>query len=256
MEVFTTLHEQYPLGETLIVVALFLAGIWIVEHVLYKVVKRIGRNENNPLPSSSIFANIVRVCVWAIGLAWMFRTCFNYDVTGFVAALGIGGIAISLGFQDTLLNLIGGLQVSIGRLVEPGEYIEVLGQKGRVTDITWRHTTIVDSDGDEHIIPNSLMNKNSLVSIGESEDRRVPFLIPVETDLDAFTQEVVATLQNALEGKLGPLGIRVRFNGEQFGGLAGNIVVDVQRDAMTPEVSRDIITRALDPILKKTGVAC
>lgn len=95
MEVFTTLHEQYPLGETLIVVALFLAGIWIVEHVLYKVVKRIGRNENNPLPSSSIFANIVRVCVWAIGLAWMFRTCFNYDVTGFVAALGIGGIAIS-----------------------------------------------------------------------------------------------------------------------------------------------------------------
>lgn len=84
--------------------------------------------------------------------------------------------------------------------MEPGEYIEVLGQKGRVTDITWRHTTIVDSDGDEHIIPNSLMNKNSLVSIGESEDRRVPFLIPVETDLDAFTQEVVATLQNALEG--------------------------------------------------------
>lgn len=105
MEVFTTLHEQYPLGETLIVVALFLAGIWIVEHVLYKVVKRIGRNENNPLPSSSIFANIVRVCVWAIGLAWMFRTCFNYDVTGFVAALGIGGIAISLGFRTRCSTL-------------------------------------------------------------------------------------------------------------------------------------------------------
>ena len=40
-------------------------------------------------------------------------------------ALGIGGIAISLGFQDTLSNLIGGLQVSLLRIIKPGDNIEV-----------------------------------------------------------------------------------------------------------------------------------
>jgi small-conductance mechanosensitive channel len=254
MDLFTTLHEQYPLGETLLICVLILGITWVIEHMLYRIIRHIGRSTNNPLPASSIFANISRVCVWMIGLAWMFRVCFNYDVTGFVTALGVGGIAISLGFQDTLLNLIGGLQVSIGKLVEPGEYIEVLNQKGCVVDVSWRHTTIIDSDGNEHLVPNSLMNKNSLVNIGVSEDVRVPFLVPLETDIDRFTEDCVSALQTAFGGHLGARGIRVRFNGEEFGGLKGNIVVDAQRNVYTPEQARDAASRAIDGVLKSVGI--
>ena len=78
-------------------------------------------NEERDLPSSSIFINIARGAVWITGVCIMLSTCFRVDVSAAITALGIGGIAISLGFQDTLSNLIGGLQVSLLRIIKPGD---------------------------------------------------------------------------------------------------------------------------------------
>lgn len=249
-----TIFEKFPLLETILVACIILAATWAVEHVTFKIIKHIGRSSNNPLPASSIFANIARVCIWLLGAALLCKVCFNYDITAFIAALGVGGIAISLGFQDTLLNLIGGLQVSIGKLVEPGEYIEVLGQRGQVVDVSWRHTTIRDFDGMTHLVPNSLMNKNSLIDLGECELVRVPFLIPVDTDIDGFTERVTADIKKGLGESLGERGITVRFAGEEYGGLAGKVTVDVARRDYTPEMAANAVSRAIDPALKAAGM--
>ena len=104
-------------------------------------------NEERDLPSSSIFINIARGAVWITGVCIMLSTCFRVDVSAAITALGIGGIAISLGFQDTLSNLIGGLQVSLLRIIKPGDNIEVGSSTGVVKDITWRHTTIRNGAG-------------------------------------------------------------------------------------------------------------
>lgn len=247
------LHEQYPLVETLIIAVLTLLITWAVEHIVFRIIERIGHSKSNPLPASSIFANIARVCIWLAGIAAMFKICFNYDVTAFVAALGVGGIAISLGFQDTLLNLIGGLQVSVGKLVEPGEYIEVLGQRGRVVDVSWRHTAIVDFDGKTHLIPNSLMNKNSLVDIGEWGSARVPFLVPLDTDIDVFTNDVILAVRENLGESIGTSGVNVRFLGEEYGGLKGAVTVDLLRCDYSPEKAADVVARAIDSVLKSVG---
>ena len=86
--------------------------------------------------------NIVRGAVWFLGICIMLSTCFNVNVSAAITALGIGGIAISLGFQDTISNLIGGLQVSLMRIVKPGDNIEVGSSSGVVKDVTWRHTSL------------------------------------------------------------------------------------------------------------------
>ncbi len=247
---FGTMQEQYPVLETLLIIAIVMLITWIVEHCIFKVLSHMGKRKNDPLPSSSIFANIARICIWFLGVATALKICFNVDITAFVAAMGVGGIAISLGFQDTLLNLIGGLQVSMGRLVEPGQYIQVLNQCGRVTDISWRHTTILDSDGKTHMIPNSLMNKNSLVDIGSTGEVQVPFLIPVSTDVHDFTRDVEDALLKSLDGQLGPRGIKVQFDGQIYGGLSGNVVADIIRTQMDASTARDKISRAIDPVLK------
>ena len=225
---------------------------WIIERMVYKAIIRLGRSDNNGIPASSIFANIARVSIWLIGIAILFKTCFNYDVTGLVAALGVGGIALSLGLQDTLSNLIGGLQVSLGRIVEPGQYVQVLGQEGRVRDISWRHTAIVDAGGNEHLIPNSLINKNSLINVGESVDVRASFVLPVGADIQAFSDEAAAAIEHALAGKLGTNGVRIRFTGEdELGSLKGNAVADVLRSASAPETATDLVFRALYPVLER-----
>jgi len=255
MDVLTMVHEQYPLAETVLIAIIILLITWAIERVVFHFINRIGHSSSNPFPASSIFANIARICIWLMGIAMLFRVCFNYDVTGFVAALGVGGIAISLGFQDTLLNLIGGLQVSLGKLVEPDEYIEVLGQRGRVVDVSWRHTTIVDSGGKEHLVPNSLMNKNSLVNIGESADVHVPFLVPADADLDAVSANIVGVLDEVLHDKLGASGVRVRFSGIDADGIKGNVVADILYRAGGAETIGDIILRAIAPLLNRTDAA-
>ena len=98
---------------TALTVAIALAFTALVARAVTKVLRRVLSHDNSPLPSSSIFVNIARIAVWAVGVSVVLSSCFGIDVSAAITALGIGGIAISLGFQDTLSNLIGGVQVSI-----------------------------------------------------------------------------------------------------------------------------------------------
>lgn len=251
VDVVSLITNQLPLIEDVVFAAVIILITWAIEHVVYRAIRQLGLSEDNNVPASSIFANIARVAIWIIGIAIALKTCFDYDVTGLVTALGVGGIALSLGLKDTLANLIGGLQVSLGRIVQPGQYIRVLSQEGCVHDISWRHTTIIDATGNEHLIPNSLINNNSLVDVGESADIHVPFLLPVGTDIAAFSDGACREVERALEGKLGPKGVRVAFVGEdELGSIKGNVVADILRAEAGAETATDIAFRALYPVLE------
>ncbi len=139
--------------------------------------KMLHYNEEKNLPSSSIFVNIARGAVWLLGVCIMLSTCYGVDVSAAITALGIGGIAISLGFQDTIANLIGGLQVSLLRIIKPGDNIEVGSSSGVVKDITWRHTTIRNSKGEEVVIPNSIINKTALTHLPPTNQVSLPIVV-------------------------------------------------------------------------------
>ncbi len=131
---------------TAISVVVILGITAIVARLLTRFLRRVLHfNEQKDLPSSSIFVNIARAAVWVTGICIMLSTSFNVNVSAAITALGIGGIAISLGFQDTLSNLIGGLQLSLLRIIKPGGNITVGSESGVVRDVTWRHTTIKNS---------------------------------------------------------------------------------------------------------------
>ena len=74
----------------------------IASHLATKLVKRMMQVDGLPLPSSSILVNIVRSVIWVVGLSIMLSACFGVDVNALLAALGIGGVALSLGMQDTV----------------------------------------------------------------------------------------------------------------------------------------------------------
>ncbi|MDD6729524.1 mechanosensitive ion channel family protein [Hugonella massiliensis] len=246
-----TINNDFPIVPKILAGVVIFGITYVVQHYLFRLVRTISNSDATPLPAGSILANIVRWTVWLTGAAIISKTCFNYDLTAFVTALGVGGIAVSLGFQDTLLNLFGGLQVSMGRLVEPGEYVEVLGQAGRVSDITWRHTVIVDANGCEHIIPNSLMNKNSLIHLSDTYTLEIPVLVPVQTDFARFSDQVVAKLRAAFPQHVDPAKVRVVFTGEEIGGMAGAVRVDVERGTIPLEEAQTRAIRAIDPLLKE-----
>lgn len=214
-------------------------------------------NEQKNLPSSSIFINLGRAAVWLLGVCIMLSTCFNVNVSAAIAALGVGGIAISLGFQDTISNLIGGLQVSLMRIVKPGDNIQVGTSTGVVKDVAWRHTTIKNSLGQEIIIPNSIINKTALVHLPPTNQVSVPFVVATDGErLDEISEAIARRALKAAEG-VGKLTREPAVSFSEIGeaGFKGSVTFRMA-DSRDGGRAVDAVLRAIAPLTRMhRGVA-
>ena len=147
------------------VAALILVVTALVSHLLTRIVRRFTSLDGVPLPSSSILVNIVRIVIWSVGIGLLLSICFDVDVNALIAALGVGGIAVSLGLQDTIKNFIGGLQVTLMGIVHPDDHIVVGSVEGIVQDVSWRQTVVLDYENVIHVIPNSVINSTTVSRI-------------------------------------------------------------------------------------------
>jgi small-conductance mechanosensitive channel len=99
--------------------------------------------------------NLTKIVVFAVGILTILET-LGIPIIPLFTALGIGGLAVALGLQDTLSNLFAGIQVIAAKQIRPGDYVKLeLGEEGYVTDITWRYTTIRSSPNNRIIVPNA-----------------------------------------------------------------------------------------------------
>lgn len=91
---------------------------------------------------------------------------FGVNVTAIAAALGLGGLAVSLAARDTVADGIAGFIILIDQPFRIGDRIEIqnLGTWGDVTDIGLRTTSIRTRDNRMVIIPNSTIGTNEIVN--------------------------------------------------------------------------------------------
>ena len=77
-----------------------------------------------------------------------------------LTALGLGGLAVALGLQDTLSNIFAGIHILLSRSVSPGQYIRLQsGEEGTVRDITWRQTKMETLSGNLILVPNAKLSQ-------------------------------------------------------------------------------------------------
>lgn len=223
----------------------------LASRLIVKLLRRVLSHDQSPLPTASIFINIARVVIWALGVSVILSTFFGVDVSAAIAALGVGGIALSLGFQDTISNLIGGLQVSIMGIIQPGDYVEVEGQRGVVRDVTWRHATIADRAGNVFIVPNAVINKSSIVKLPPENKIVIPISVTTDGKGIDETVEAIRQVAKAAAEKLtalekepsASLGTVTDF------GFGGTIVLWVSPDADVLAV-KDAVIRAVAPLTR------
>lgn len=222
-----------------------------ISHFVVKWLRHIMRRDDNSIPQSSIFVNIARGIIWGIGICLVLDSCFNVNMSALIAALGVGGIALSLGFQDTLSNLIGGVQISFMRIVKPGDNIQVGNNKGVVQDVTWRHATIKNRNGETVIIPNSVISKNAVVHLPPLERVSVPFLASSSANLDSMAEQVASIARTtALEYAGIVEEPNVIFTEVTAEGIVGKVLLEIDDAAQATPVS-DAITRAIAPLVRE-----
>lgn len=254
MDLYGFVKEFIQVGwlSKVITIVFILAATAVISYLFARVLRRILSNDQTPLPSASIFVNISRVVIWAVGVSVVLSSFFGVDVSAAITALGIGGIALSLGFQDTISNLIGGLQVSIMGIIKPGDYVDVGGQRGVARDITWRHTTIEDRAGNTYIVPNAVINKSSVVKLPPENKLVIPLSVTTEGDrLDETVSRIVAAARQSAE-KLTEVqrDPSVSLNVVTEFGFGGSLVVWVAEDADVVAV-KDAVVRAVAPLTRR-----
>ncbi|MFP4145521.1 MAG: mechanosensitive ion channel domain-containing protein [Phycisphaeraceae bacterium] len=82
------------------------------------------------------------------------QNVFGMDITGWLAGLGIAGLAISLAAQDSVKNLFGSLTVFFDRPFSVGDYISFGGSTGTVEAIGFRSCRIRLLSGALVTVPN------------------------------------------------------------------------------------------------------
>lgn len=136
-----------------------------------RLVRMVTSREDVPLPSGSIFVNLVRGTVWVLGVVWVLATA-GISVAPLLTALGIGGLAVGLALQPTLENLFSGIQLIASGQIKPGDFIRLdSGDEGTVLDVTWRNTAVQRVSNDVIVVPNSVLARSSVTnfSAGDSE---------------------------------------------------------------------------------------
>ena len=234
----------------LIEAAIIIVVTALVVRIATVIIRRLLTREGSLLPASSIFVNIVRVVLWFIGLAFLLRICFNYDINGLIAGLGVAGIAVSLGLQDTIKNIFGGLQVSIMGLATPGDDMKVNNQAGRVTDVTWRQTTLETPAGTQLIVPNALMASNALEHLPECQSIRMQVVVPTAQ----CTPEGIAEIEDAAQTALGEHAFPgkrglLQLTGMTSSGVTAELVIFVKRGNVLEQTYTDLALRAVLPLL-------
>ncbi|MCC7204894.1 MAG: mechanosensitive ion channel family protein, partial [Phycisphaeraceae bacterium] len=96
------------------------------------------------------------------------QNVFGLDITGWLAGLGIAGLAVSLAAQDSFRNLFGSVTVFFDKPFAVGDFIRYGDQSGTIEEIGFRSTRVRLIDGAVMTVPNMKFGDDSVVNITRS----------------------------------------------------------------------------------------
>jgi MscS family membrane protein len=135
-------------------VALAWFALRFVDAMSRLVIARMQRSQRRQAVSViTLLRRSAKVLLLAFAVVAILDT-LGIDVTTGIAALGIGGIALALGAQKTIENLVGSVTVIVDRPVQVGDFCKVGDVTGTVEDVGMRSTRIRTNDRTVVTIPN------------------------------------------------------------------------------------------------------
>lgn len=173
---------------------------------------------------------------------------FDVQISAVIAGVGVAGIAIGLGTQTLVKDVINGLFILVEGQYAVGDVVQVAGVSGEVIEITPRRTVLRDMNGHVHVIPNSAITVATNMTQGFSRIN-LDLTIAYEEDVD----RVIAVVDDVCAGLAGdrpedilstPRVVRVNNLGQDGVDLkiAGDVRVFTQWE-LTGELRRRIKKR-------------
>ena len=163
------------------IAAVFQGALWARELIVGAVEQHSGRDaqQREGLASAlSIIRLLATFAVFAIALVVVLDNV-GVNVTGLIAGLGIGGIAIGLAAQGIFADLFAALAIILDRPFRVGDVINFDETTGTVEEIGLKSTRLRAPSGEERIIANKQLLEKEIRNISRRAHRRTKFVLSI-----------------------------------------------------------------------------
>ena len=150
---------------------------------------------------SRLIENVLNYTLYFLLIYWIL-SILGLPVSSLLAGAGIAGVAIGMGAQGFLSDLVNGFFILLERQLDVGDSVRLtngpINIAGTVVSVGIRTTQVRDADGSLHYIPNRNIMVVSNLSRG---DMRVLIDIPInaQTDLDVIARVIEQVNQASLK---------------------------------------------------------
>lgn len=139
------------------------------------------------------------ILIFVIGMASL-AALFGFDVTAFLAGMGVLGIAIAFAAQESLSNFFSGMFLLLDRPFKEGDLIEIDGKRCRIEKIGLRSTKLYHRSAAKMIVvPNNKLARDMIYNIVEPDPSyRLSLVVGVDysSDIDKVKEVLVAAAKS------------------------------------------------------------
>lgn len=207
-------------------------AIWLREIILGLIERRAGEgvHEHDTLQSAMVLIRLlVSFALFAIA-AIVVLDNLGVNVTGLVAGLGVGGIAIGLAAQGIFSDLFAAISIIFDKPFRRGDTVSYDNTVARVEIIGMKSTRLRALTGEEKIISNSKLLEKEITNNTMTLYRRVTFVLTlVYQTPPALARRVPDILRQAVEANNAQF-IRAGFNNFAPSSLDFHLVFDIESD--------------------------
>lgn len=233
------------------IAAVIQGAIWTRELVLGMIEHRTSAKNfqgETILNAMGLIRIMVSFTIFAIAAVVLLGN-IGVNVTGMVAGLGVGGIAIGLAAQGIFGDLFAALAIIFDRPFNRGDAISYGDSSGTIEAIGLKSTRIRAYTGELRIIANRNLLDKEVLNVSGRDHIRLPFMIGVAYETPPDTLERLPGILKELVEAEGGIAARAGF--EKFGESSLDFAVLVDVPGNDWPVAHDLRNRLLVSIMRR-----
>ena len=232
--------------------AIFLVSLYLAR-TISNILRRVLNKRKAPEGVTQLLARLALWTIVAIGAITAVQRFF--DVTAFLAGLGIIGFTIGFALQDIMKNLASGIILLLQQPFHIGEVIGAAGFDGTVQEIDLRSTQMETTDGRIVTLPNASILSNPIVNYTRARRLRVDLNLSLPLTIEPNATR--GLVQDAIQGVAGfvnePTPVIV-FNNLTSSALEMTAQFWIDTTTINPARAKDAALVNLKSLLGKQGI--
>ena len=200
--------------KAVVLILIIQGGLWASAAISFGLGRTIQKRMAQDASSATtinLLGFVARVILWVIVLLLVLDN-LGVNITGLVAGLGIGGIAVALALQNILGDLFASLSIVLDKPFVIGDFVVVESLSGTIEHIGLKTTRIRSLSGEQLIFSNNDLLKSRIRNYKRMSERRIVFGLGVVYQT-TFAQ---LTLINRIVREVIEAQERVRFDRVHF----------------------------------------